>query len=439
MRHSPHRSSIRLRWLSLVAAASLAVAACGGDDSGAETSATAVTTAATAAATSAPGTTAAPVATTVVAPGAPTEAPTTAPAAATGEPIHIASVITQDSPIISFSAAAATLEAWVEWVNDTGGIGGRPVELSMYDDKLDPVQAREAFSSITGDDSVVALVGAFAPLAIGASLPDVEAVGLPVVPGSGLVLQELSTPTAYMLVGEPTDFGFQACSEAIRRGWDKAALLYLDTAEVRPIIDGYKACSEEQGGEVVLDEAVAFGAPSLTDTALRVIDSGANVIFLEIDAATTSQLWSELDRQGAEIPSLGNPGIYEDVLRDHPGPAAEGFVMQTSVLPPHLDDEAVQLVADVVEQYRPGTVLNTVAMSTWAGAELFRTAAEAAGPDVTRESLLTALDGISDFTAGGLVPPVSYGPDDRLGSNAYWFFELHDNVWGPVGSLQEMG
>jgi branched-chain amino acid transport system substrate-binding protein len=372
---------------------------------------------------------------------APADASTTtaAPAEPTGEPIHIASVITQDSPIISFTAAAKTLEAWVAWVNDTGGINGRPVELSMYDDKLDPVQAREAFGSITGDDSVVALVGAFAPLGIGASLPDVDAAGLPIVPGSGLVLQEFSSPTAYMLVSEPADFGFQACSEAMRRGWDKAALLYLDTAEVRPIIDGYKACADEQGGEVVLDEAVAFGAPSLADTALRVIDSGANVIFLEIDAATTAQLWSELDRQGAVIPSLGNPGIYDDMLRDYPGPSAEGFVMQTSVLPPHLDDDAVHQVQDVVEQYQPGTVLSPVAMSTWAGAELFRTAAEAAGPDLTRASLLAALAGVTDFTAGGLTPPISYGPDDRLGSSAYWFFELHDNQWGPIGPLQEMG
>jgi branched-chain amino acid transport system substrate-binding protein len=216
--------------------------------------------------------------------------------------------------------------------------------------------------------------------------------------------------------------------------------VYLDSAEVAPIIDGYEECAEENGTEVVLSESVALGAGSMTDLALRIIDSEADVIFLEIADFMTAALWAELDLQGAQIPSLGNPGIYGDTLRDYAGPAAEGFVMQSGVLPPHSGEEAVVEVADIVEEYRPGTELIPVAMNAWVGAELFRLAAEAvleSGEELTRESLLAALDEVTDFDAGGLIPPISFGPDDHIGSPAYWFFELEDGQWGEVGELQE--
>jgi branched-chain amino acid transport system substrate-binding protein len=419
------------RLVAVVLALAGLAAACGDDDDDGAGDAAATTgataSAATSAATSAGGATGTTSA---------DSAGTTVAAAATGEPIRIGSVITQDAPI-SFTASADMLRAWVDWVNDTGGINGRPVELELLDDQLDPTKAREAFGKLIDDDSIVAIVGSFAPLGIGAALPDIEAAGLPLVPGDGLVAAEFDIDAAYMLVSRPEDYGAQACAEAVRRGWLRAALLYLDTDSIRPIIDGYADCAEERGGEVVLSEAVPFGAPSMADVALRVIEADPDVIFLEIDANATAQLWGELDLQEARIPSLGNPGIYEDVLRDYPGPAAEGFVIQTAVLPPHSDEPVVEAIRQTVEQYRPGTKLIPVGMSAWAGAELFRTAAETAGDDLTRETLQTALDGITDFTADGLTPPISYTAENHAGSSSYWFFELTDGAWGPVGPLRE--
>lgn len=401
------------RLLPLIVALTMLAVACGGDDddssSGSETESTTDTAA-----------------------SADAEAPT-------GEPIKIGSVVTDDG-LISFGAAADTLEAWTEWVNDTGGIGGRPVEIEVLDDQLNPDRAREVFGQLTSDDDLLAIVGAFAPLGIAAALPDIAAENIPLVPGSGLVIDEFDSPTAYMLSDVPETFGEGACLEATRRGWDKAALIYLDSAEVAPIIDGYEECAEAEGGEVVLNEAVSLGAASMADVALRIIDAEPDVIFLEIPDFIVAQLWAELDLQGAQIPSLGNPGIYGDVLRDYTGPAAEGFVMQTGILPPHSDDRAVEAVREVVEQYRPGTELIPVAMNAWAGAELFRLAAEAvldAGEELTRESLLAALDEVTGFDAGGLIPPIDYGPDDHIGSDGYWFFELEDGEWGQVGDLQE--
>ena len=49
-------------------------------------------------------------------------------------------------------------------------------------------------------------------------------------------------------------------------------------------------------------------------------------------------------------------------------------------------------------------------------------ALERAGRDVTRESLVTALETTSDFRSG-LMPPLSYGPSRRIGSTGAWILQ----------------
>jgi ABC-type branched-subunit amino acid transport system substrate-binding protein len=43
---------------------------------------------------------------------------------------------------------------------------------------------------------------------------------------------------------------------------------------------------------------------------------------------------------------------------------------------------------------------------------------ERAGRDLTREKFLAALESLKGYTADGLLPPISFGPDRHHGGNA---------------------
>jgi ABC-type branched-subunit amino acid transport system substrate-binding protein len=53
----------------------------------------------------------------------------------------------------------------------------------------------------------------------------------------------------------------------------------------------------------------------------------------------------------------------------------------------------------------------------YAAAQLVVEGLRRAGPDLTREGLIAALEGLKEWT-GGLLPPISYGPDDHRGLTA---------------------
>ena len=85
------------------------------------------------------------------------------------EPIRIGviSSLSGDAPI---AESLEGLRAYIDSVNQAGGIQGRPVSIISYNDEGDPARARELAKKLVESDKVVALVG-------GASIVDCAANG----------------------------------------------------------------------------------------------------------------------------------------------------------------------------------------------------------------------------------------------------------------------
>jgi ABC-type branched-subunit amino acid transport system substrate-binding protein len=80
--------------------------------------------------------------------------------APTGEPLVVWVVSTVDSSISSYPNIEAAADIYEQYINDKGGIGGRPVDVTFCDGKADPNEdaacARKAV-----DAGAIALVGGF--------------------------------------------------------------------------------------------------------------------------------------------------------------------------------------------------------------------------------------------------------------------------------------
>ena len=79
---------------------------------------------------------------------------------ATGAPIKIGAIITS-IPGIDFSDGTKTEAAFYKCVNDNGGINGRPVQLIVENDELDPAKAGAAATKLIEQDKVLAMAGGF--------------------------------------------------------------------------------------------------------------------------------------------------------------------------------------------------------------------------------------------------------------------------------------
>lgn len=132
---------------ALLGVAALAMAACGGGDGDTAESTT----------TGAPAPTAAP-ATTVAAATTVSVATTVAPAS--GEPVTIALLAPLTGPV---AQTAKQVENVVKMAADeynlVGGVGGRPVEIKVYDTELKPEVAAQQAQRAIDQDGVTAIIG----------------------------------------------------------------------------------------------------------------------------------------------------------------------------------------------------------------------------------------------------------------------------------------
>lgn len=158
------------RWLATVGALALVAAGCGGDDgsSSAESTAAATTAAPTTAAatTAAPTTSASGGATTGAVPAETTVAEAADPSAAfpslgppEGEPMVLGLVNTEGAPGLDFPEIRRTIESATEYLNQHGGMGGRPIELEVCTAAGSPESSQACAQELAGTGVEMVLIG----------------------------------------------------------------------------------------------------------------------------------------------------------------------------------------------------------------------------------------------------------------------------------------
>ncbi|MPY94430.1 MAG: ABC transporter substrate-binding protein [Acidimicrobiia bacterium] len=126
---SPQRAGSRL--LVAVAALCLVAVSCGGDDSDDEATADTGATATTSGA-----------------------------AAPTGEPIKVMTMAPVNTDVPPYPNIPAAAEVYEQWINDQGGINGRPLEVTTCDTRGD-VNEGAACARRAVEEGMVAVVGSF--------------------------------------------------------------------------------------------------------------------------------------------------------------------------------------------------------------------------------------------------------------------------------------
>lgn len=112
------------------------------------------------------------------------------------------------------------------------------------------------------------------------------------------------------------------------------------------------------------------------------------------------------------------------------GDAAEGVYAGAWIVDPVNAPEAGQY-RQVLKKYFPGEVPGGYSLSSWVGGEVAVEALKRAGPDLTREKFIEAMESIRNFITG-LTPPFSYSADDHQGIKQIAIVQGQNGKWVPV-------
>lgn len=335
-----------------------------------------------------------------------------------GTPIVIGQLVSETGPGVStFAEAAKATEAWQEQVNSQGGIGGHPVRVEMVDDESSGSAGLAATQSLVEDEDVVALVGAFNPIALASSLPYLEDQEVALINAFPVLPQDFTSPVAFPIGQDTTDDVVSSLEVLKASGEDDVALVAC--AET-PACEALGPVIEAEGPGVDVDyqgtTTVSASATDYTAQCLNLKEEEVGVLWMATAATVTQSLQADCSRQDYEPTYFFGYNAFTPGLLELPGMAALGA---NYTVPYFSDVEALSAYQDAMESAGHSDAASVVSLDTWAALEMFRTALENHLPAIdgrvpSREDVFQALYTVQDEDLGGILPEgITYTEDDH--------------------------
>lgn len=299
-------------------------------------------------------------------------------------------------------------ELAVKLANDAGGIQGKKVKLVVQDDKGDPKEAANIANKFASDKSTLAVIGHFNSSATLAAAP--------IYNKSKLV--EISPSSSSPKVTDAGEYTFRVITtDAFQaqyvgdwtkeEGFKKVAIVYEQTDFGVGLSDVYGKAAEENGIEVVANEAYVAGqTKDFASILTKIKEKQPELLFIGGLYNEAALIAKQAKQLGLQAGFIGVDSLYSDALIKLGGDAVEG-VMLPGFFNPNSDNQKTK---EFVEAYKkayneePGTY----AAYTFDATSIVLEAIQQKGAD--REAIkqyLTTLKGykgatgVHDFDANG--------------------------------------
>lgn len=321
-------------------------------------------------------------------------------------PIKIGTLVTQTGAI-NFRSAAQATKAYIDMINEQGGVHGRQIELILRDDGLDPARGRRAIEEML-NQGVFAFVGFVAPLTEPSINPTLEQNEIPLIGAFGITASDWG----YMFNGYYESFGWTSARFLADQGVTNPGLIYIsrqDAETDRRIDESWRQAFASKGVTLNDDNIhrVDVTKPNYDDVVTSLRLNGVDGIVTSIDQTAIIRLQQSLNRanyrpihaasQLADDPKvLNDPDIKASLEGTYVYSEFHFLGEQTGDVP--------RYEAEIRRRFGADAELNWAGKNNWASTKLFIDALVAAGPNPTRGDLMAALNAFTNHQTGMTVP-----------------------------------
>ncbi|HEY0174046.1 MAG TPA: ABC transporter substrate-binding protein [Pyrinomonadaceae bacterium] len=307
------------------------------------------------------------------------------------------------------------LAAFFEDLNARGGIYSRKVTLRIFD------AAGASSSSSRQSEQIFAFVGGISAGSDAELAAHARAEEVPVV-GPSTLMPEAGTPpnryVFYLLAGVAEQAralaNFAATKSEPKQA--RAAVLYGDGAPAAAAA----AAAEEQlkkagWGAVTRRPFKQLGADG-TEVARRLKNEGSEAVFIFGAGGAEGALVQEAAASGWS-PRFFFLGVLDgrELLSTAPTTFKGGIFLAFPTVPSDVTPAGLSEFRALLEKHRVEPRHTAAQLSAFAAAKIFVEGLQRAGRDLTRERLLTALEGLYEFETG-VTPRLTFGPNRRVGA-----------------------
>ena len=337
-----------------------------------------------------------------------------------------------------YGKVPGAMRAYFDYINANGGVNGRKISLVIRDDKYLPTLAATQTTNLILKDKVFALVGALGTAThskayTAAALAKNNVPDLFINTGFSGFTNKAKYPTTFMvlptynmeakvmakvikdnfpgqatfMIAQDDEFGSDGVAGFTTAGhkFTASPTLYPQGSMTAARAEGALAALGAVPGKPVL---VLFGTTDVTAIILKAAEK------LELTKKFTFLAGSV----GADANTLLALGVKSTTV--------DG-VISASFMPDAKDltDPYVKQFIDINTKYNKGITFDNYVLAGMNSAMLTVQALRAAGKNLTRAGLMSAIEAKgSTFASAGLVP-LGYSATSRVGYNGYWVSQLN--------------
>lgn len=330
---------------------------------------------------------------------------------------------------------------YVAWLNENGGINGRPIELIWADYAYKVDQAEQLYSQYVSE-GVVAFQG-WGTGDTEALRSKIAADKIPFMSASySANLVKLDEAPYNFVIGTTySDQAIIAIQWAIddwkaagHDGMPKVAILHHDSPFGLSPVEDAKAFAESQGvGFTAL--AMPRGATDYVAELAQIQQFGANYVIIHTVSSPAAVALKDAKNQGlmGQIKFICLNWCADEILINLAGDAAEGvygvqpFTPPSNPVPGH-DAPAQWLKAHGGSLEEKGLHYVQGWWTMAVMAEGIKRVVEQ-GQEVTGENIRAALESIQNFDTGGVTYPITFSPQSHRGNIGTRVYQVQSGKW----------
>jgi ABC-type branched-subunit amino acid transport system substrate-binding protein len=326
--------------------------------------------------------------------------------APSGDPIKLMTVTTLNANGPTYENIAITAEVAADYINDNGGIGGRPVEVIVCDEQFDAAIAANCARQAV-EEGVVSVVGSFTYFA--------EAI-VPVIAESDITWfgaccpispSELTSKHSFNIGNQPM-YAVGEVKKAVEDGCESINAVIVEGADAifRPPMENAMTAYGRTFNDVIITPTIAQDYSAEVARAT----TGADCMVV-VMSETPFLTWNTaLQQSGSDIKQYGNQGNLNAISAKGAEEVTDGNIisgMYPDISTEPWDEYRASLDAAGVDQV--ANDFNSLGgMGTWAAYMGFMQIASGIEGDVTAKSFFDAASATSALDLGGMVPVLDF-------------------------------
>jgi branched-chain amino acid transport system substrate-binding protein len=319
--------------------------------------------------------------------------------------------------------------------NANGGIHGRKIRYIVEDSQYQVPRAVQAINKLLNSDKVFFTIedggtpmnNATWPMAIEKGVPKL----LPLSPARSMYepLHRLKF-SQYASAVDQVRAGVKYFVE--QRGKKSICLMYQDTDFGKESLIGVNLQTEAMGMKLTASTAHKPTDTDFSANVAKLHEANCDLIVLGTIVRDTVLIISTARKLGWNVDMMGQIAAYDTAVAEAPGGVGEGFYSMTPSMYAYPDDPRPEVRA-VMQRYkaRYGVDINYLGECGYTSAQIALEALRRAGRDLTVDSLLHAMESLTDFhdLFGGTY---TFTSTNHHGATQAFLAVIHDGRWVPV-------